>query len=174
IAAQLGADVCACLYCGTIYARSIGDQVEVLRDLPSMHILLVNPNIAIATKEVYAAHEIYETSRAHTPPELPENFQNVEDLCAYLTAKGNDLQETVSRHYPVVQDLLHHMKNQPGAHYAAMSGSGSTCFAIFTDTVLARDAEKYMRKQQLWTCLTRTTDADYAAAHILAEGIAFS
>ena len=51
----------------------------------------------------------------------------------------NDLEAPAINLVPEIADVLKWLRDQPGATFVRMSGSGATCFALF-DSVAARDA----------------------------------
>ena len=48
-----------------------------------------------------------------------------------LAARGNDLTEAAIALCPAIADVLAFLRKSEGARYAAMSGSGATCFALY-------------------------------------------
>ena len=124
IAAQLGADVPACLHNRTAFGTGKGDALAPLdawRDTP---VLLINPNVAVSTAAVFAAWD--RQDRGPLDPADP------------VTGR-NDLEPPARALAPVIDDVIAFLAAQPGVTLARMSGSGATCFALF-DTPEARDA----------------------------------
>jgi 4-diphosphocytidyl-2-C-methyl-D-erythritol kinase len=56
----------------------------------------------------------------------------LDGLFEFLRAHGNDLQRPAIDLLPVVADIEAALARQQGCIYAAMSGSGPTCFGIFS------------------------------------------
>lgn len=54
IGLPLGADVPMCVYGKPLIAKGIGDAIEPI-DLPELHLLLVNPGVAVSTASVFKA-----------------------------------------------------------------------------------------------------------------------
>ena len=52
----------------------------------------------------------------------------------------NDLTAPAIAVAPVIAEVLAALQAQPGLRLASMSGSGPTCFAIFENVAMARDA----------------------------------
>ncbi|MBE8220424.1 MAG: 4-(cytidine 5'-diphospho)-2-C-methyl-D-erythritol kinase [Alphaproteobacteria bacterium] len=127
IAAQLGADVPVCLASSPAWITGVGaDVVRPLR-LPEADIVLVNPQIALATKAVF---ENLNMAEGLLPPKNPPaGFDNLAALCAYLNQQGNDLTKSAIALVPEIATCLETLLSG-GANYAAMSGSGATCFAL--------------------------------------------
>ncbi|MBU6251746.1 MAG: 4-(cytidine 5'-diphospho)-2-C-methyl-D-erythritol kinase [Alphaproteobacteria bacterium] len=125
VAAQLGADVPACLSSRTCFGTGTGtDLAPCGVDVAGLPILLVNPNLACPTGPVFQAWDVVDRG-----PLVPDNWR---------TAR-NDLQDPAQSRLPEIGDVLAQLNMQAGVSIARMSGSGATCFAIF-ETSAARDA----------------------------------
>jgi 4-diphosphocytidyl-2-C-methyl-D-erythritol kinase len=61
-------------------------------------------------------------------------------LAAALAPLRNDLTEAAVTLVPEIATLLRRLASLPGALLARMSGSGATCFALFSDRGLAAAA----------------------------------
>ena len=135
LAAGLGADVPVCLAGRTARMQGVGEQVEPWDGLPPLAVLLVNPNLPLATARVFGALEAIgeRAERAWPPPCEPETF------LAWLRASANHLEAPAGRLLPQVQGVLALLAAQEGCALARMSGSGATCFGLFT-TAAGRDA----------------------------------
>jgi len=124
VAPTLGADVPACLLSMTARGEGAGDSL-VLIDDPSIAgtpVLLVNPRIALSTRDVFAAWD-----GADRGP-----------LGEWRDGR-NDLEAPARALVPAIGDILDWLAARPGANFVRMSGSGATCFALF-DSEQARDA----------------------------------
>jgi 4-diphosphocytidyl-2-C-methyl-D-erythritol kinase len=132
LARSLGADVPMCLAGRTAVATGIGDCLHPVPPLPSMAILLVNPRTALPTREVFAArHGPFSAARPATP-----RWRSASELVAVLAERGNDLTQAAISLQPAVADVLDFLRHSGEARYAAMSGSGATCFGLY-DTIAA-------------------------------------
>ena len=77
---------------------------------------------------------------------------------------GNDLQGPVEARHSSVARLVRSLYRQ-GASWAAMSGSGSVCFGLFSARQQARKAAAALQSPRLTTIVTRTqTAAEYSRA----------
>jgi len=124
-ALAVGADVPVCLDPRARIMRGVGEILSGPFDLPRVSVLLVNPRVPTATKDVFAA---FDASHSTSPP-LDDPPR--EDLIGYLHWHGNDLTAAAIACVPVIGDVLDTLAALPGAQLARMSGSGSTCFALF-------------------------------------------
>ena len=64
-----------------------------------------------------------------------------------LAILHNDLQLVVEKKYPIIQDLLADIKDMKGCHFSRMTGSGSTCFGLFSNKYSSKVALKKIRKK---------------------------
>ena len=130
IAAQLGADVPVCLADRPAVMRGKGEQMTLIPVLPAMHAVLVNPRLPLPTGSVFAALKSGPApppAQAPAPPELGD----VPRLLGYMRARGNDLEDAAVKLLPAIAEIRASLAAQADCLYAAMSGSGPTCFAVF-------------------------------------------
>lgn len=122
VAAALGADVPACLLSRAARGEGRGDALTALLDesLTGTPVLLVNPGVPLSTAAVFAAWDGIDRG----------------PLGGWREGR-NDLQAPAARLVPEIEHVLAALE---GAPIARMSGSGATCFGLFTDAA-ARDAE---------------------------------
>lgn len=127
LAASLGADVPVCLDTAPAWMSGIGHDVTRLPDLPPADIVLVNPRIGLATQKVFEAFAAQGGFAEIIEP--PSGFTSVTELLAFLRQQGNDLQSAACALVPEIEACLDALKKS-GVTYAAMSGSGATCFGL--------------------------------------------
>lgn len=124
LAMRLGADVPMCLVSAPLRARGIGEVVEPLAGACALHAVLVNPRVAVATPQVFAALD----ARSNPPiGDAPENPFDPD----FLAGMRNDLEAPARKLFPVIGDVLASIGRQEGCLLARMSGSGATCFGLF-------------------------------------------
>jgi 4-diphosphocytidyl-2-C-methyl-D-erythritol kinase len=127
LAARLGADVPMCLAGRAALVSGVGEQLAAAPPLPTCAILLVNPGVALPTAEVFAARR----GALSEPPPAPRPWTDLAGFAAVLAERGNDLTEAATALQPAVAEVLAFLRRSDGALYAAMSGSGATCFALY-------------------------------------------
>src|SRR5690606_9525596 len=127
-------------------ASGIGEVLEPLHRMPALDMVLVNPGIEVATPAVFAALE----RRDGTPlPEMP-GAPSFQALIQWVASTRNDLEAPARSVAPAIADVLAALR-QAGAGFARMSGSGATCFGLFTDTTsAARAATAIASRQPDW------------------------
>jgi 4-diphosphocytidyl-2-C-methyl-D-erythritol kinase len=159
VALKLGADVPACLMSLPLVMRGIGEKLEILPAFPDIHIVLVNPLVAVATADVFRrlrAHDNYPL------PALPEPLARPAQLGLWLAETRNDLQPPAVKLVPVIGDIIADLADAQGCMLARMSGSGATVFGLFGSAGQAHQAAQVMRQ--------RNPDYWVAAAPLLAAG----
>ena len=122
-AAHLGADCAFFILNRPCYAEGIGEKLQPIDlDLKGWYLSLVRPDIPVSTREAFALIK----------PHYPEvNCREVvkQPVESWRDALVNDFEGSVFAVHPelgAVKDRLYEL----GATYAAMSGSGSTLFAL--------------------------------------------
>jgi 4-diphosphocytidyl-2-C-methyl-D-erythritol kinase len=124
-ALTVGADVPVCLDSRARIMLGVGDELSAPLDLPPLAALLVNPGVALATRDVFAKFA-GPKGRKPAQSDLPHA-----GLIDWLAMHGNDLTEPAIACLPVIAVVLRDLAALPGARLARMSGSGPTCFALF-------------------------------------------
>jgi 4-diphosphocytidyl-2-C-methyl-D-erythritol kinase len=138
LAAKLGADAPFFLIGGTCLGVGRGDEVYPLADINEEFLLLVNPGIAVPTREAYADLPP-ELTKPRTVIKMPLSFEAAYAAVARPGAPVpliNDLENPVFARRPALVEVKRRLKRS-GARGVLMSGSGSTVFAIF-DSAEAR------------------------------------
>ncbi len=143
LAAQLGADVPACLLSRPLVARGIGEILAPLPEFPLCHIVLVNPMVPLATADVFRrlrAHDNYPL------PTLPSPLTRPAQLGIWLAETRNDLEPPAIKLVPLIGDLVQRLRAAPGCILARMSGSGATVFGLFGSSTQAHQAASDLRQ----------------------------
>jgi len=152
-----GADVPVCLDRRPRIMRGIGELLSAPLDLPALPAVLVNPGVAVPTKAVFAAW----TDGARAAPvgahlvaldlAAVARLTSREQLLSFLAAQSNDLERPAIALAPAIADVLAALRALPRCRLARMSGSGATCFALFSSAAAARAAAKILRgKYRHW------------------------
>jgi 4-diphosphocytidyl-2-C-methyl-D-erythritol kinase len=132
-AAALGADVPMCLAGRAALVSGVGERLGSAPALPPCAVLLVNPGSALPTSEVFAARRgAVATARPVTQP-----WHNLADFVDALAQRGNDLAPAAIALRPAIAEVLAFLRQSDGARYAALSGSGATCFALYETAAAA-------------------------------------
>ena len=140
-ARAVGADVPVCLASKALIMRGVGELLSPSVYLPRLHAVLVNPGVALATRDVFAKLVIRENSAPALTP-VPHGF---DETIANLKQHGNDLAEPAIACAPVIAEVLTVLGATAGCRVARMSGSGATCFALFANADEAAAAAKMLQ-----------------------------
>lgn len=144
-ARKTGADVPVCLASQSCIMTGIGENLLPLA-LPAMPVVMVNPRVAVATKDVFAALGLRNgqlrvgVTDVVTAPKWPDKSAPLDAWIAVLRAGTNDLEAPAKKLQPVIGEVLALLGKAAGVRLARMSGSGATCFAIFADAAAAKAA----------------------------------
>lgn len=136
-----GADVPVCLDRRSRVMRGIGEQLAPPIELPRFAAVLVNPGVALLTRDVFAGFSA-QPGKVNNPSATPCEPAALLD---YLKAQGNDLSAAAIARAPIVAEVLEALRQAPGACFAAMSGSGPTCFALFASPPEAAAAARSLQ-----------------------------
>jgi len=147
-----GADGPVCLDPRPRFMRGIGEILSEPLDLPRLPAVLVNPGVAVATKDVFAALRLRSVGKAGgSPPSWPAGAQARPALLAALTDDRNELEAPAITVAAVIADVLAELRRLPGCRLARMSGSGATCFALFdTRRAASAGAQKLRGRHPAW------------------------
>lgn len=138
-----GADVPVCVGRTARMMRGIGESLGPALDLPALPALIVNPGQPLETKAVFARMGLTpgDTLRGPAHPDMVGalDARSVQDL---LRRGRNDMEDAACVLAPVISSVLSVLSAAPGCRLARMSGSGATCYGLFTDCRSAGRARK--------------------------------
>jgi 4-diphosphocytidyl-2-C-methyl-D-erythritol kinase len=146
LALRLGADVPVCLAGRPARMSGVGEALTPLPPLPACGLVLANPGVAVATRDVFRAREAAFSS----PLDLPDRWPDVAALAATLARSGNDLERPAIALAPAIGDALAVLRGDAHCLLARMSGSGATCFGLFSTPVQAEAAAARLRRPGWW------------------------
>jgi 4-diphosphocytidyl-2-C-methyl-D-erythritol kinase len=122
--------------------RGIGEQLLPPLDLPTLPAVLVNPGVAVPTKDIFAAMALPKGEVRAYSDDAAAVPRDPVGLLTYVEQRSNDLEPPALRIQPVIGDVLTSLRALPGCKLARMSGSGATCFGIFESAVGAEAAAR--------------------------------
>ena len=121
IAIQLGSDVPACLKSCDLKIESYGEIIKRAKISKGYYFLLINPNIKLSTKDIF---EHFSNS---------ESFVKKRSIYFENINIENSLLSSAIVLAPQISKILSSFQENKNIIAHGMSGSGSTCFAIFKD-----------------------------------------
>ncbi len=139
-----GADVPVCLDPRPRIMRGVGEVLSAPLSLPKLPAVLVNPGVALPTKAVFARWAPTASSVIASDVDEVAKLSSRDQLLQFLDTQSNDLEAPAVALQPVIADVLTALRSLPGCRLARMSGSGATCFGLFSAVTAAREAEKIL------------------------------
>jgi 4-diphosphocytidyl-2-C-methyl-D-erythritol kinase len=138
-----GADVLACLSPQARTIRGIGDELGPAIGLPNIFALLVNPRVHAPTPKVFAAFDLTSKSNAgRSSQSCPAPGFETTPLLDFGSFGCNDLETAAIQVAPIIAAVLNRLSQIREARATGMSGSGATCFALFSDRRSAATARR--------------------------------
>ena len=151
LALELGADVPFFLDPHPARVGGIGEEIELVEELPALSVVLLLPETRLATAAVYSAWDA--SGAALTPPAADSTMPVLFTLQRLQTDAGrisveewaealrNDLEPAAVALCPGITGLSRRMR-EIGAVAVGMSGSGPTVFGLFENESQAEKAER--------------------------------
>ncbi|MFM7664098.1 MAG: 4-(cytidine 5'-diphospho)-2-C-methyl-D-erythritol kinase [Bacteroidota bacterium] len=123
LASQLGSDCPFFIENVPAFSAGRGERLNPISiDLKDLYLALYNPGIHVSTAKAYGAVRPYPT---------PELSQEIGTCDTWQEKYINDFEMPIGEVHPKIADGISELKRQ-GAIYAAMSGSGSSYFGLFS------------------------------------------
>ncbi len=147
VAPALGGDGMAAYLAQTCLMRGDGSDVKGVA-APPLPSLLINPNVPCPTGGVYDRFDESGGGRGFTHLKLPR-FDSAPKFIDWLvTNTRNDLEPAAISLVPEISQVLSILRELPGAKLSRMSGSGATCFALFSSMEEAHTAQSLVTEEQ--------------------------
>jgi len=131
-----GADVPVCLDPKARMMRGIGEILSEPIALPKLPAVLVNPGVAVPTRDVFAA-----LAAPALAASVSREGHAASDV-SLLARQRNDLEAPAISLQPVIAEVLEALRGLPDCRLARMSGSGATCFGLFSSSCAALAAAR--------------------------------
>jgi 4-diphosphocytidyl-2-C-methyl-D-erythritol kinase len=152
IAPSLGADVPYFFEGGTVLGLERGDELFPLIDAPHAWVVLAIPSFGVSTKDAFAWFDADGARRLK-----PSVLRSPKGFALHERETVNDLQGVVAHRHPEITRLVGSLK-RAGATDAAMSGSGSAIFGLFSTRAAAGAAVASVSGSRRRMLITRTVD----------------
>lgn len=160
VAAEVGTDGPFFLVGGTALGVGRGDEVYPLVELPRHWVVIAVPPRRVSTAVAYSWMDHDEAATARRVRRSIGRMRRLPPVAGStldLTALANDLERPVARRRPEIR-LATQMLADAGALPAAMTGSGSAVFGLFTRRASAIEAAGGVRRDGWTVLVTRTLD----------------
>ena len=154
IANQIGFDVASFLKKKNTYFT--GNKREIIRfkNTFNLKVLIVYPNLICSTKKIYKKNKRFTQSRS----KINFDTSSKKKLIKLLKNEKNDLEEIVVKTYPIIGKIIHLIASQKGCYFARLTGSGSACIGIFSNTKRANNAKILIKQKfpKFWLTVSKT------------------
>ena len=144
----LGADVPMCLRGKPQWASGIGEILSPCSDFGLFDIVVINNKKTLSTPDVFkvfaSLQTPFETKRSQASVHKCDSGQQSTIWGATYT---NNLTQAACTLDASIQDVLDTLKDQEGCIVGRMSGTGSTCFALFINKTFAQKACSQLKKK---------------------------
>lgn len=152
LAAGLGADAPFFLDNTPAWGMGLGDELtpapEAVELLRGLCLVLVCPRVQVATHRAYAAWDAtYQEKNTQSAPQiLTEDGQSpILPFCVRAQTLWNSFETVIFPAFPELREIKHLLLKH-GAAGALMSGSGSSVFAFFRNTLQAESVAQLLKR----------------------------
>lgn len=158
IGVTIGADVPYCLVGGTALVEGIGEKITAIKDLPQLAVLVVKPDIDIATPWAFKK---LDGVTIETHPDIAAIIKLLEndDYNGLNASLGNVFEAIAAAAYPEIAAIKKAMLKQ-GALAAIMTGSGSTVIGYYQDQELAVQSWQQFKEKYKMCFLSKTAESE--------------
>jgi 4-diphosphocytidyl-2-C-methyl-D-erythritol kinase len=163
IGLSLGSDVPFFIKGTAAIGRGRGEILEETEGLRNGWILLVKPDITIPTRWAYRNLKIELTRGGHEAT-LWHLIEGLKRFPEVELETWNAFTESIVEQYPEIGEILNALKRE-GAMLSALSGSGSACFAVFSEQNRAVEARRLFVGKGLFTGIVRPVDRAVVLLH---------
>lgn len=153
ISEDLGADVPMFFSSGACYFNGIGEIISPVKLLPDIWAVLINPGIQVYTPEIFRM-----VSEKHYKPQMLHQYSfDNQTLISFLKDTQNDLYFNALQIVPSLSNMVTALSDISGCELSRMSGSGATCFGLFSNIQQAKASVKFLQEKfpNYWIRLTK-------------------
>ena len=118
-------------------------KVYKIKKKYNLNFLLIYPNIKSSTKKVYSSLKKYSKKKVLSS----KHFKSKSKIIDHLINSKNDLQLVVEKKHPIIRELLIDIRKIKGCYFSRMTGSGSSCYGLFTNENSSKVALKKIKKK---------------------------
>ena len=129
-------------------------SITHLKNPQRFYFTLIQPKIMCSTKEIYS-----KVKRISKKESFNKNLTKSKNkFLKYLSQSTNDLQFIVENKYPLMKKILIDIQNLRGCCFSRITGSGSVCYGLFMDQIVAKKALNKLKKKYpgFWISLAKT------------------
>ncbi|MEE2746560.1 MAG: 4-(cytidine 5'-diphospho)-2-C-methyl-D-erythritol kinase [Pseudomonadota bacterium] len=150
LAECIGSDVPVCLLGQTSYMGGAGEKLTPAAPLPPGWLVLANPRVQVSTGEIFNRFSL----SASEPTRFINHPRDIFELADFLRKQSNDLTEAAISYSPVIKTVIQILDSLDGSLLSRLCGSGSTCFALFSNQSEAQKAVSRLKlsRPNWWIC----------------------
>jgi 4-diphosphocytidyl-2-C-methyl-D-erythritol kinase len=146
-----GADVPVCIDPKARMMRGIGEILSAPLPMQKLHAVLVNPRVAVPTRDVFVALAAKPLEAVPQPDDFIRPRMEAASILSEVSRRRNDLEYPAVRLQPVIDQVIVALNGSATCGLARMSGSGATCFGLYhTAADASLVAEKISASQPGW------------------------
>jgi 4-diphosphocytidyl-2-C-methyl-D-erythritol kinase len=146
-----GADVPVCIDPKARMMRGIGEILSAPLPMQKLHAVLVNPRVAVPTRDVFVALAAKPLEAVPQPDDFIRPRMEAASILSEVCQRRNDLESPAVRLQPVIDDVIVALNDAATCGLARMSGSGATCFGLYHTAADAQlVAQKISARQPGW------------------------
>jgi 4-diphosphocytidyl-2-C-methyl-D-erythritol kinase len=146
-----GADVPVCIDPKARMMRGIGEILSYPLPMQKLHAVLVNPRVAVPTRDVFVALAAKPLEAVPQPDDFIRPRMEAASILSEVSRRRNDLEHPAVRLQPVIDQVIVALNGAATCGLARMSGSGATCFGLYhTAADASLVAEKISASQPGW------------------------
>ena len=156
---SLGADIPFCFCRKSAIVTGKGENIlKIENNYKNFFVLLVNPMIEVSTKKIFEKLTI-PTREDFTI--FDEKFLSNTQIIDFLNSRTNDLEKPAILQCEEIKNILDVFKNETNSLLSRMTGSGSTCFALFKNKKDLGNAERIFRNKfkNFWVKKTKIVNS---------------
>ena len=144
----LGADVPMCLRGKPQWASGIGEILSPCNDFGLFDIVVINNNKTLSTPDVFKVFASLQTpfEKTRSQPSV-HKCDSGQESPIWGATYTNNLTQAACILNTSIQDVLDTLKELEGCLVSRMSGTGSTCFALFINRTFAQKACNQLKKK---------------------------
>ncbi len=157
LATEIGSDVPFFLVSPCAFGTGRGEQLTPLEPFKKFHLIVIYPEISIATAWAYRNLNLKLTKKQNNISIL-QNFSSLSDISRLGSLLENDFEPIVFKSYPEVLKVKNRLRGA-GAEGVLMSGSGSAVFGVFLDSKQAVVAFSLLKQEFDCLFLTQTVQS---------------
>ena len=156
---SLGADIPFCFLRKSALVTGKGENLlKIENNYHNFFVLLVNPLIEVSTKKIFEKLTIPIRKNFTI---FDEKFLSNAKIIDFLNSRNNDLETPAILQCKEIKNILEVFKNETNSLLSRMTGSGSTCFALFKNEKDLCNAEKIFRNKfkNFWVKKTKIVNS---------------